>query len=97
MPITLTPKQEELVNQQVANGYFASAEEALDAALHLFQIEAQDDPLPLEELRQEIALGDAEFERGEYTTFDAATLKSRMEQIKAEGRERLAAQTKAAS
>lgn len=97
MSITLTPEQEAFVHEQVAIGRFASPEEVLDAALHLFQIEAHTDPMPLEELRREIALGDAEFECGEYTTFDSAALKTRLEQIKAEGRERLAAQTKAAS
>lgn len=92
MSITLTPEQEELVNQQIASGRFASAREVLDAALYLFQSQAHEDPLPLEELRREIALGDAEFERGEYTTYDSASLRARLEAIKAEGRERLAAQ-----
>jgi Arc/MetJ-type ribon-helix-helix transcriptional regulator len=87
MSIMLTPEQAAFINQQVASGRFASPEEVLDVALHLFQIEVHTDPLPLEELRQEIALGDAEFERSEYTTFDSAALKTRLEQIKTEGRQ----------
>ena len=97
MSIMLTPEQEAFVNQQVASGRFTSVQEVLDTALYLFQLETHGDPLPLDELRREIALGDADCERGEYTTLDSGALKARLEAIKTEGRERLAARTKATS
>ena len=46
----------------------------------------------LEELRKEIAIGIEQLDRGEYTEYDENTLGDHFEEIKAEGRRRLAAQ-----
>ena len=60
MMIHLTPKSEALIRQQVANGRYATVDEALDAAVQL--LGAQD---PLARLRAAIAEGDAQLARGE--------------------------------
>ena len=85
MTITLTPEQEAIINRKVATGDFTDASEVLDVALHLLSMpEVNDDPLPLEELRCELALAVEQEERGEEDILDA-------EAIKAEGRRLLTA------
>ncbi len=84
MTITLTPDQEAIINRKVAEGDFADASEVLDVALHLLSLpEQHDDPLPLEELRCELAVADDQFARGEYRSFNDAELDALFADIEA--------------
>ena len=83
MTIILTPQQEELINQRVAEGDFSNASEVIDVALRLFLLQQYEDPLPPEELRRELAIAVEQEARGEFGPIDA-------EAIKAEGRRLLA-------
>ena len=53
------------------------------------QTPEQEDPLPPDELRRELAYGMEQLEQGKVQRFDAAGLTTHFEQIKAEGRKRL--------
>jgi putative addiction module CopG family antidote len=86
MTITLDPEIAEHVNQKIVSGEFASADEVVSAALCYYLENESDDPLPLEQLREEIV----RTEHSKYTTYTAETLKTRFEEIKAEERRRLA-------
>jgi antitoxin ParD1/3/4 len=61
MSIQVTPQIEELIQEKVASGRYHDANEVLSEALH-----ALDDVERLEVLRAELAIGDAQIERGEY-------------------------------
>ena len=81
MTITLPPAQEAIVREKVASGHFASPDDVISESLRL--LEEQDDPLPLEDVRREIAIALAQEERGEVAALD-------MEDILAKGRAILA-------
>jgi hypothetical protein len=48
-----------------------------------------DDPLPPEQMREELMRAEAQFERGEYSTYDDNTLREFVAQVKADGRKKL--------
>ena len=79
MSVTLTPEQEQLIQEKVTRGQFTSPQEVLDEALRLLQTQYHADGLPIEELRREIAIGLEQEARGEYGSLD-------MEAIIAEGK-----------
>jgi antitoxin ParD1/3/4 len=82
MNISLTPHFEELVKGKVESGLYNSASEVMREALRLLEERDQLRNLRLEELRGDIQKG---IDGGEATPLD-------MEEIKARGRKRLAAQ-----
>jgi antitoxin ParD1/3/4 len=82
MNISLTPHFEELVKGKVESGLYNSASEVMREALRLLEERDQLRELRLEELRREIQKG---IDSGASTPLD-------MEEIKARGRKRLAAQ-----
>ena len=82
MNISLTPHLEKLVHGKVDSGLYNSASEVMREALRLMEERDQLRELRLEELRCEIQKG---IDSGEATPLD-------MEEIKARGRMRLAAQ-----
>ena len=82
MNISLTPHLEQLVHGKVESGLYNSASEVMREALRLMEERDQLRELRLEELRREIQKG---MDSGEATPLD-------MEEIKARGRMRLAAQ-----
>jgi antitoxin ParD1/3/4 len=82
MNISLTPHLEEIVKGKVESGLYNSASEVMRDALRLLEERDQLRALRLEELRREIQKG---IDSGEATPLD-------IEDIKARGRERLAAQ-----
>ena len=82
MNISLTPHFEELVKGKVESGLYNSASEVMREALRLLEERDQLRELRLEELRREIQKG---IDSGPSTPLD-------MEEIKARGRKRLAAQ-----
>ena len=83
MDISLDPKWEAFIAEQIASGAYATAEEVVAAGLT--RLEADDDLLAgwdIDELRAEIQKGVDQIERGEYTTYDAAGLRALGERIK---------------
>jgi len=82
MNISLTPHLEEIVKGKVDSGLYTSASEVMRDALRLLEERDQLRELRLEELRREIQKG---IDSGEATPLD-------IEDIKARGRKRLAAQ-----
>jgi len=82
MNISLTPHLEEIVKGKVDSGLYTSASEVMRDALRLLEERDQLRELRLEELRREIQKG---IDSGEATPLD-------IEDIKARGRQRLAAQ-----
>lgn len=85
MNISLTPHLEDLVRAKVESGLYNSASEVMREALRLLQERDQLREMRLEELRNEIQKG---IESGSATPLD-------IEDIKARGRKRLAAQQEA--
>jgi antitoxin ParD1/3/4 len=84
MSIQLTPQLEELIQEKMASGRYHDANEVLSEALH-----ALDDLERLEALRAELAIGDAQIERGEYEEWTPelrARIADEARQIVAEGR-----------
>ena len=88
MNVSLTAKLEKLVNQKVTGGLYHSASEVIRAGLRLLEEQDEMRRRRLKELRQEIALGLEEAQRGESKPLD-------MGAIRAEVRRRAAARRKA--
>ena len=62
---TLTSEHETLIQNQLATGRYTNAEEVLETALHLLTELDAENQTWLEEVRQRIAIGLAELDRGE--------------------------------
>lgn len=88
MNVSLTTRLEKLVNQKVTGGLYHSASEVIRAGLRLLEEQDEMRRRRLKELRQEIALGLEEAQRGESKPLD-------MGAIRAEVRRRTAARRKA--
>lgn len=61
MDISLHPKHEEFINQQIQLGEYATVDEAVGAAVHLLQ---------LNDLRQKVQIGTAQIAAGQVTDGD---------------------------
>lgn len=81
MDVSVTPQIDDFVKQQVESGAYRSASEVVGAGLRLL-IE-QDRRNRLKELRAKVTVGLEQADRGEVAALD-------IEQIKIEGRRRLA-------
>jgi antitoxin ParD1/3/4 len=85
MNVNLSQQLENMVRQKVASGLYTSASEVVREALRLMEEQDRFRAVKLEQLRQDIKDG---LNSGEPTPWDA-------EEIKREGRARLAAKTTA--
>jgi Arc/MetJ-type ribon-helix-helix transcriptional regulator len=90
MTITLDPEIAERVNEKIASGEFSSPDDFVTAALCYYLNNDLDDPLPPEQMKNELLRAETQFERDEYSTDDENTLREFAAQIKAEGRRKLA-------
>src|SRR5947208_10684746 len=86
MNISLTPALEKLVGQKVKSGLYQTASEVVREGLRL--LKERDDEM--RRLRADIQEGLDDFERGDYTEYDADSLHLLTEDVKARGRKRLA-------
>lgn len=84
MNVSLTPQLEEMVKKKVDSGLYGSASEVMREALRLLDERDRLNAMRIEELRAEIRKG---IESGEPTPLN-------IEEIKARGRKRLAAEQK---
>ena len=90
MNVSLTPELETLVHDKVKSGLYTSASEVVREALRLLRERDELQRQRLDQLRREIAVGVEQLDRGEATAYDDQSLKEHFEQIKADGRRRLA-------
>jgi len=90
MNVSLTKELEEFVNRKVASGRYTSASEVVREALRLLEERDRLRQVRLEELRRDLAVGMEQLDRGEYTVYDKNSLGRLVEDVKTEGRERLA-------
>jgi antitoxin ParD1/3/4 len=65
MQITLKPEHEQFIQAQIANGKFASADEAADIAFRLLEKLSRDSAQWIEETRAKVDEAIAELDRGE--------------------------------
>lgn len=84
MPVAMASDVEEMLRQQVEAGPYPDTDAVLREALRLLRERDAEHQRRVEELRADIAKGIASADRGELAEWNA-------EEIKAEGRRRLAA------
>jgi antitoxin ParD1/3/4 len=94
MELSLSPQVEEYINRKVASGQYNSAGEVVSRAVRLMEQSERTRETQLEQLRREIAVGTEQLDRGEYTVYDSRSLHQLADEIKAEGRTKLAEQQK---
>ena len=82
--ITLSPEVERFVTEEVESGQYATEDEAVNALLEKEMRRKSE----FVWLKEQVALGLEQAERGEFVEFDAEKI---AEKIKVEGRKRLAA------
>ena len=92
MSLTLPPRLESLVRQKVEDGLYESPGQVMEEALLLLDERDRLRQRRLEELRQDIAIGLEQLERGEYVILDEEEVR----RMNAEGRQRLEARRKQA-
>lgn len=85
---SLPDQLDQFVQNQIATGKYGSAEEVLCAALRLLR----DRDRRLDELRRDVQVGLDQLQRGEFTDYSEDSLKSFLEEVKAEGRRSLEAE-----
>lgn len=90
MNISLTPELEQMVQEKVRSGMYHSASEVIREGLRLLKEQDAIKALRTAQLRKEIDLGISQVERGQFTDYNTDELQSLAEEIKAEGRRRLA-------
>ena len=77
MNVSLTHELEEMVQDKVRSGRYASASEVIREALRLLQESEQVRKLRLQELRRDIAVGVAQADRGEVAALDVKAIKAK--------------------
>jgi antitoxin ParD1/3/4 len=86
--VSLTPELEQLVSQKVSSGMYQTASEVVREGLRLLAERDQ----RMKSLRRDVRAGFAAVERGEYTDYDATSIKTLARRVKSRGRRRLAAE-----
>jgi antitoxin ParD1/3/4 len=92
MNVSLTPQLERMIAKKVKGGQYQTASEVVREGLRLLRERDEE----LDWVRAQVQIGIDEIERGEYEEYDETTTKDLIEDIKRRGRERLAAERKAA-
>ncbi len=90
MNISLTPELEELVYKKVKTGMYHSASEVIREGLRLLKEQDEIRQTRLNQLRMEVDIGIEQVEHGQYADYDAENLQPLVDEIKTEGRKRLA-------
>ena len=95
MTVSLPSDLETYINDKIAAGMYPSASEVIRASFRLMQEQDELNRIRLDALRAELAKGEADIERGDYTTISSKEeLEAFFDNIKAEGRRRLAEKQK---
>jgi putative addiction module CopG family antidote len=74
MTVNLPPELERFINQQVAQGVYPAAEDAVRAGVEALYEQHLIDQYPIDELRELIQVGIDQMERGEFSEFDPMDL-----------------------
>ena len=90
MNISLTPELEDLVNKKVKSGMYHSASEVVREGLRVLKEQDDIKRSRLEQLRKDVDIAADQIERGQYTDHDVENLQPLLDEIRADGRERLA-------
>ena len=77
MNVSLTHDLESLVQKKVRSGLYASASEVIREALRLMQERERTKEARLEELRNEIAVGTAQADRGDVAPLEIEAVKTK--------------------
>ena len=77
----LPPELEQFVAEEVAAGHYGSEQELVVSAVRVLR----DVRARHEQFREDVRLGMEQLERGEFTEYDEAGLRSRFEQLKQRG------------
>lgn len=85
MNISLTPELEQLVSDKVKTGLYQTASEVIREGLRLLRERDRH----MESLRRDVRDGFEAVERGEFTEYDANSIKDLSDRVKARGRKRL--------
>jgi antitoxin ParD1/3/4 len=93
MNVSLTPELEQYVNGKVQSGLYHSASEVIREGLRLLREKDEVHQKKLQALRRDIQVGIDQAERDQHSRFNEQTL----EEIRTEGRKRLAAERKSKS
>ncbi len=83
MKETISPENEQFLDQSVKNGVFRNRDEAINAAVEMLRARA--------ELQAHVDLGVEQLRNGQCTEYDDESLKQRAEEIKRAGRKKLVA------
>lgn len=94
MNISLTKELEDMVTTSVDSGRYHSASEVVREGLRLFEEQYLARQARLQQLERDIQIGIDQLDRGEGTKYNETTLNQFFENIKIEGRKRLAKQSK---
>ena len=86
MPDSIPADLNQFVQQEVATGKYQSETEVICHGLRLLREREQ----RREQLRDDVNRGIEQLDSGEFTEYDDDSLRERFEQIKSEGRKRLA-------
>lgn len=90
MEVALTPDLEDLIARQVDEGNYPSAGEVVRDALRLLRDQLDSRTRYLEALQREVSLGIEDLDAGAYEELDSSDLGSLVENVRANGRQRLA-------
>ena len=90
MNVSLTPRLEELVQAKLTTGLYTSASEVIREALRLLEQRDRLREIRIEELRNDLAVGLGQLDRGEATEYDDESLTSFADNVKSKGRKRMA-------
>ena len=88
MDVSLTPELERVVKERVSSGMYRTADEVVREGLRLLIERDQQ----AESLRRDVRAGFDAVGRGQYTDYDAATIRKLADRVKSRGRKRLTAE-----
>lgn len=74
MNVLLKPELEKFIDEQVQQGLYDSAEDAINAAVAQFKTERELTASQLDRMRDEVDIGLAELDRGEFVEFTAQNI-----------------------
>ena len=94
--ISLPESLRQFVESQLGNGAFQDVSEYVRSLIEADQERKALDAAQLDELRRQVALGIEQLERGEFTTYDDATLHTLLDDIETRGKVLLAARQRGA-
>ena len=90
MNVSLTPELEKLVSDKVDSGMYQTASEVIREALRSLQQRDRLRERELQTIREKIDRGLEQLEHGQFTEYDETTVENLAEEVKTQGRQRLA-------